>query len=197
MPRCILDSNFVSSHFFFSFPFPPSSIRLFFPLLARLSSNENKISSYKEEHIYIFSKREVDFSFFLQNWETKISPKVEVSKMHEIMEEAGVYNDNKLQGEKNLPKLLRSDWAIPPPSNRPFLLVNLIFHRIGHGRSNRIEYIPIMNAYERVPLPRKKEVEVEKRIFVSRLMRWCRLKLEIAYVSEDAGSKMAVGKEVT
>lgn len=29
--------------------------------------------------------------------------------MHEIMEEAGVYNDNKLQGEKNLPKLLRSD----------------------------------------------------------------------------------------
>lgn len=61
MPRCILDSNFVSSHFFFSFPFPPSSIRLFFPLLARLSSNENKI------YIYIFSKREIDFSFFLQN----------------------------------------------------------------------------------------------------------------------------------
>lgn len=64
---------FVSSHFFFSFSFPPI-VHNISPLcmLARLSSNKNKISSCKEEdiHIYIYSPRE-KFSFFLQIWETR------------------------------------------------------------------------------------------------------------------------------
>lgn len=112
--------------------------------LARLSSNKNKISSYEENiyaYIYIYSPREKS-SFLPSNLRDEERKGRFCHKMEEIMEEAGVYNDNKLQGRIS-PKLPQIELSFPPSSNnRPqFLPFLWIWYSIESAAdpSNRVD----------------------------------------------------------
>lgn len=116
--------------------------------LARLSSNKNKISSYEENiyaYIYIYSPREKS-SFLPSNLRDEERKGRFCHKMEEIMEEAGVYNDNKLQGRIS-PKLPQIELSFPPSSNnRPqFLPFLWIWYSIESAAdpSNRVDIADI------------------------------------------------------